>query len=1051
MRKFLLSFMLCSVAFGLVAQSRTIKGVVSDKEGPIPMATVVIENTGKGVTADLDGKYEITVAEGETLVFSSTGSLSQKFRIGPKTSETLNVSLKEDSKELDEVIVVGYGQMKKSDLTGAIGSIREDKLRESISISAEQALQGRVAGVQVTQSSGQPGAASSVRIRGTSSLTGSNEPLYVVDGMPIGQGSVTGGANPLASINPNDIVSMEILKDASATAIYGSRGANGVVLITTRKGKAGESKINYDGSFMVAKVGKKMDMMNLKEYSIYMSTPEVTSAMGYQIEYIDPLLSVDPMWLGKGEDWQAGMFQTAYGHTHQLSVTGGAEKTIYAMSLGYQNQKGTMISTDFERFNGRLNVENQTRKWIKTGLTLAFTHIAQAKQVNYDAINTGASIGGTNIGNSPLINALTHSPNRLIYDKSGDFIESSASEYGAPGRINPIADALRSPVYQQSNNTMAQVFVDIEPIKDLHWRTEFNMDHTGQEDTRFFPTSERKLVNQLTGFSRNNFYWRAASTLQYNRKLFIKHNVNMMATGELTEAWWRGIQYDKFDYPFEITDPKYHATGLGGDPQVGGYKGSQRTASLLGRLNYSYDDRYLLTASGRYDGSSNFARENRWGFFPSFSLAWRVNNEHFIKESEKASDLFSNIKLRAGYGQTGNAGWGMGYLSTLSGYNTYQGRNYSATMSRWPNPKLQWETNWQYNAGIDLGLLKNSRISLTVDAFYKQNDNLIVTAHPGDAVSSASWEYISPPNINLGSVRNTGFEITLNTVNISQNMGGRDFEWSTDFSFTKVKNLIVKLDEPYPEYESGYTVAKSIEGHAPGLFWGLKTNGLILNEDQLNAIDLSYFGGSADVGDISYVDLNGDGVINEKDMTFIGDPNPIFTAGFGNNFSYGPWSLTVFFTCSYGNKAYNLFRKSLEDQTFISKNQLNTVRKYARVREDPETGKKYVENPETNMPRPNGKGQQINLSPTSDHWIEDASYIRLQNIALSYRFPKRWMEKISVSDLKLTANVQNLYTFTNYNRGYNPEVANSNVLRQGFDIGSYPAPRTFMFNLNASF
>jgi len=1036
-----------------MAQQRTIKGTVSDKDGPIPMANVMVKNTTKGVAADFDGKYEITVSDGETLVFSSSGSQAREFKITSKTSAVLDVTLKEDVKELEEFVVVGYGVQRKSDVTGAVASLREDELKRTVATSIDQAMQGRVSGVQVTQSTGQPGSATSVRIRGTSTLMGSNEPLYVVDGIPIG-GIGGGGANPLAAINPADIVSMEVLKDASATAIYGSRGANGVVMITTRKGKAGEARISYDGSFMVAKVSKKLDVMNLKEYSAYASNPDIVIAYGQQPRYIDQFLKVDHQFLGEGSDWQDAMFRTAYGHTHQLSVTGGSQETTYAMSLGYQDQKGTMIGTDFERFNGRINLENQTKKWLKTGLNMAFTHISQAKQDHFDAINTGGSLTGTNVDDSHLINALVYAPNYAIYDIEGGFVERAANIH-VP-RNNPISQALQSPTYQKSYSVMGQVFIEAELYKDLRWRTEFGVDYSNMKDSKFLPTTDYRVNNQLSMVDRNSFYWRVASTLSYYKKFLEKQSISAMVTAEAQESSWSGTNNTHIGYPFEITDPTYHTLGLGAPSTSGGYKGGNTMASYLGRVNYNYDERYLLTATGRFDGSSNFAAENRWGFFPSFSLAWRINQEHFIKESEKMNEVFSNLKLRAGYGQTGNSGIGMAHRSTLRSYGTYEGAGASALLIQWPNTGLIWETNFTYNGGLDVGLF-NNRISLTFDAFYKQNNDLIVRSNPGATVAIDSWENISPPIVNLGSIRNTGFEISLNTVNIDTKIGRNRFEWTTDFSFSKVKNLIVKLDEARPESQywrtAGRAISRSEQGYAPGLFYGYKTNGIIQNEEQLNEVDRSYFAGIG-VGDLRYLDVSGpdgvpDGIVDEWDRTFIGDPNPDFTGGLGNTFSYGPWSLTIFLTYSYGSDVYNIVRTTLEGQESLYRNQLRTVQNCAIVAED-ENGSKYVTNAGTNVPRPNPVGAPVNLNSTSDHWIEDGSFLRIQNIALSYRFPRRWTDKININDLKLTGNVQNIYTFTNYS-GFNPEVNNSNVLRQGIDTGSYPVPRVYTVNLSFNF
>ncbi|MDR1730343.1 MAG: TonB-dependent receptor [Prevotellaceae bacterium] len=1061
MRKLLLSLLLFSTAFGIMAQQRTITGVVSANGETIPGASVVVKGTTRGAAADFDGKFEISVSNGETLVVSSLGMQPQEVKISASTT-TLNVTLKEDeaATKLEEFVVTSYGIVRKSDKTGALSKVSEDQLRKAgPTTSIDQALQGRVSGVQVNASSGQPGSATSVRIRGTSSF-GNNQPLYVVDGMPVGNGEQGGGSNPLASINPADIVSMEILKDASATAIYGSRASNGVVMITTRKGNdSGISKISYEGGFMVSQVAKKMDMMNLREYAAYVTDP--FAGPGLNVGQNDMAeLRVDPSLLGKGSDWQDALLRIATGHSHQLSVTGGNKETQFAISLGYQDQNGVMIGTDFQRFSGRVNVENQTKSWLKTGINLAYTRILQSKQPGFDDLNSNAARTITvNLDESPLMQALLTTPNTQIHDVNGGYYEAKPAEASAV-KYNAIMRVKDSPIYVTNNNVSGSMFANIEFIKNLNWRNEFGVDYTGSEDKKYLPLSPATPTNKLDGWSRNNFYWRYASTLNYFKQIK-KNAITAMVGFEAWESSWEGLHTVKSNYPTDVAiDPDYQNWNLGGSPEIGGYKGSQAMLSYLGRLNYSYDNRYLLTATGRFDGSSNFAPEKRWGFFPSFAFAWTVDQESFIKDNEKASNLISQLRLRLGYGETGNAGNVMAYRSTFRPYATFEGEGASALLDRWTNEDLIWETNWQANVGLDYGML-NSRITLTVDGFYKQNDNLLVLANPGLSLATdKDGLYTTPPQINLGSIRNTGFEISLNTVNIDNQ--DRKFQWTTDFSFSYVRNKVVKLDEDrigYRNFRSGSrAISRTAEGHAPGMFWGYKVNGVIEEEWQLDPER----GGAkrengAQVGDFNFVDINQDGVIDANDKTWIGDPNPDFTGGLGNTFTYGNWSLTVFLMGSYGNDVYNLLRSKLEGQESANINQLTSVKDFARVdtrivgqdADGKDITEKFVVNSGTKIPRPNTSGV-INLNEASDHFVEDGSFLRIQNISLSYLFPKRWTEKISINDLRLSANVQNVYTFSKYT-GYNPEVANSDVTIQGIDAGSYPVPRTYTMNLSFNF
>ena len=617
---------------------------------------------------------------------------------------------------------------------------------------------------------------------------------------------------------------------------------------------------------------------------------------------------------------------------------------------------------------------------------------------------------------------------------------------------------MNSPIFVVSNNVMGQVFANIEFIKsrdqNLSWRNDFGIDYTGSKDTQFHPTTVNREDNTQNGYIRNNFYWRFASVLNYYKKFNPKNNLTAMVGFEAQESSWEGAQLKKSKYPTNAgIDPTYQNWVLGSPEGIGGYKGSNAMMSYLGRLNYNYDNRYLLTATGRFDGSSNFAPDNRWGFFPSFALAWRVDQEGFMKEKTiTTSGTISQFRLRAGYGETGNAGNTIAYLSTFKKYDTFEGEGAGAILNRWPNADLIWETNWQANVGLDYGMF-DGRISLVLDAFYKQNDNLLVPADPGISLAVGGTAMTSPPEINLGSIRNTGFEATLNTVNLKKKISGRDLMWQSDLSFSLVRNKVVKLDNDRMGEkffrDANRTISRTAEGYAPGMFWGYKVNGVIEQEWQLDPEQ----GGAArenkaEVGDLNFVDRNGDGIINGKDKDWIGDPNPDFTGGFGNTLTYGPWSFTIFLSGSYGNDVYNLLRTKLEGQESASRNQLTSVKDFARVATDAE-GKKYVVNSGTSIPRPNTAGT-ANLNEASEHFVEDGSFIRIQNISLAYRFPKIWTDRIKINDLRLSANVQNVYTFSKYS-GYNPEVSNANVLTQGIDTGSYPVPRTYTMNLSFNF
>lgn len=1056
MRRFLLSLALLSTCFGLMAE-RTIKGKVTDSGGALPSASVVIQGTTKGVPTDMDGNFSISVENGDVLEVSYMGYTTKTIKVTAKTPSVLTVSMEEDVQMMDEVVVeVGYGKMRKSDLTGSLSSINEDAVKAMSTVSVDQALQGRVSGVQVSASSGQPGAESSVRIRGTSTLTGNSSPLYVVDGMPIGGGKQSSGSNPLASINPADIVSMEVLKDASATAIYGSRAANGVIMITTKKGSEAQAKISYSGTFSVSSVAERMDLMDLSEFSSFYTDPTVMSA--FKVASADAEMKAAALAGGKGTDWQDEIFRTAISHSHQISVNGGSKETKFAFSLGYMKQNGVIINTDFQRFNGRVNLENQTKKWLRTGLSLAYTHITQTKQKGFELSDDNA-LGGIGVGGATdeaiYVQSLISKPSTAPRDFDGSYTElgSESSEI----KTNPVRDANYSPIHVSKNNVLGNVYANIDFYKDLSWRNEFGVDYTNAEESQFVP-SQAKAGNTQESIERQNMYWRFASTLNYGTQFGAskKHRFGAMLGYEVWKATWSGYDMTKANYLDDklFIDKEYQNMNLGDPQDITGYKGAQGMMSVFARLNYNYDERYLITATGRFDGSSTLAEDNRWGFFPSFALAWRADQESFIKNNENVRKVISQFKVRAGYGQTGNAGSNMGFRPY---YKQVQGPSGNGiTYGTWLNESLIWETNWQVNGGIDISFLRRDRISLTFDAFYKRNNDLIVKAEPGPtlAATAESYLYTGIPDINAGSMKNAGFDATLTTLNIDKKLGDHNFTWTTDVNISLVRNEVLELqDESVTLNGDQYfkagtrTYCKSMVGHAPGLFYGYKTDGIIQNTEQLNKV--KRFDGT-DVGDINYVDVNSDGKIDEQDKTFIGDPNPDFTFGMNNTLSWGPWSFNIFIAGSYGNDVYNLLRSKLEGMDRQNVNQLATVLDYAKV-ETLDNGTKRVVNSSTNMPRPNSTANgNDDANTVSDRYIEDASFLRIQTVGLSYTLPKRYTDKMHLSNMKVSFNVQNVATFTGYS-GMNPEVSNSSAILQGVDAGGYPLPRQYVIGLNFDF
>lgn len=1059
MKRFLLSLTMLCACFGLMAQ-RTISGVVSDAMGGLPGANVMIKGTSTGVATDMDGNYSISVNNGDVLEVSYMGYTTKTQKVTAKTPSTLNFSMEEDAKMMEEVVVeAGYGKMRKSDLTGSLSSLGEDAMKAQATVSVDQALAGRVSGVQVSSSSGQPGQEASVRIRGVSTLTGNSSPLYVVDGMPIGGGKQSADANPLASINPADIVSMEVLKDASATAIYGSRAANGVIMITTRKGKEGGAKIAYSGNFSVANVSNTYDLMNLQEYASFYTDPTVVTAFSGNTP--DAGLVAAARYGGEGTDWQDEIYRTAIGQQHQISITGGSKETQYAFSLGYTKQNGVIINTDYQRFNARANVETQAKKWLRTGISLAYTRSNKTMQDGFDADSEG-KLEGMNravADEAMYIQALVTPPSLSPTDFDGNFVVLSG-EQAKHLKDNAVRLATQSPIYWSSNNVLGQVHATIQFPQNISWRNEFGVDYTSSQEQRFEPAlpTEDETKNRQQFYLRTNMFWRFASTLNYEVKMGAskKHRLNAMLGYEAWQSSWEGLGVTKVGYKDNnrFIDPYYQNPVLGEDEKnaITGYKGASSMMSYFARLNYNYDERYLLTATGRFDGSSTLAPENRWDFFPSFGAAWRIDQESFMKDND-IKNAITQLKLRLGYGQTGNAGQDIAHIVAYKEKTTALGSK-GLINSMYPNAYLMWETNWQINAGIDASFLRRDRINLTFDYFYKQNDDLIVEANPGTSLAGrgeGSHYYTTLPNVNGGSIKNVGFDINLTTTNIDKKLGDHNFVWNTTINFSKVRNEILKLvgadlDESHYFKSTQRFIHKNRVGYAPGMFWGYKMDGVIQNTEQLKKTGRT----DASVGDIHYVDLNGDGKLGEEDKTFIGDPNPDFTFGMDNGFSWGPWSISLFIAGSYGNDVYNLMRSKLEGMDQNNSNQLVTVLDYAKVVTNPD-GTQYVENSNTNMPIPMSRAfGKSDANTVSSRYVEDGSYLRFQNISISYTVPKRYTDKLHLSNLRVNFNVQNLGTITNYS-GLNPEVPNASAIKQGVDKGGYPLPRTYVIGLNFDF
>ena len=1077
---FLTVLLLFGVYLVSAQQNLSVSGVVTDASDGSPLVgvTVLVKGTTNGTSTDSNGKYSLNASPNSTLVFSYIGMERQEITAKNKI---INVRLQSDAHVLNEVVAIGYGTMKKSDLSGSSASLGEDKIKGSIITNMDQALQGRVTGVTAVQTSGAPGSSVSIRVRGQNTINAGAEPLYVIDGVPIqvkdksghdfglsdalGNGSVS-TISPLSTINPSDIVSMEILKDASATAIYGSQGSNGVVLITTKRGKAGEAKFSYDGMYAIQRQAKRLDVMNLKQFAQYSNDmASETSGRDQRVEFRDPSL------LGNGTNWQDAVFQLAPMQSHTISAQGGTDKVKYFVSGSYLGQQGTVKGTDFKRFSFRSNLDAQLKSWLKLGTNITYT-------------NTDERLGLVDSEAGIMNIALLSTPDVPIYDINGNY--TSVSREGVASRINPIAKALDEDNLLNRFSLNGNVYFDATIMKGLTFHTEFAMDKGGSNAEHFLPTfkygTAENKINKDSWQHNENLFWQVKNYLTY-AKDFGLHKITAMLGQEVSESSWKYQGILNTSLPDNTIHNPYLGTGTA---TITAGMGSSSMASAFARGTYNYADKYYATYTFRRDGSSKFGPNNRWASFQSTAASWRFTNESFMDDIKQ---VVSNGKLRIGWGQTGNQFisdylWG----AKISKMETGLGVAYRPTNIA--NPYLQWETQEQSNLGLDLGLLDN-RIELTADVYNKVSKNMLMAvdlpSYMGTKGNTSSA--LAAPEGNIGSLRNRGLEIALTTHNIKS----KNFQWDTEAQITFNKNKLLDLTGTSATAIEGYgqwtdVVSHTEVGQSLYNFYGYKVVGIYQDkadiENYTNSLGNKVTPKSPStstkpwsrtnttfVGDLKYEDVNLDGKIDEKDRTNLGSPMPLFTFGFNNTLHYKNFDLNIFINGSYGNKLLNYSAINLSGMKDMWSNQLALVVNRARLTEI-NTAQVYpyvnstgvsvnnwfddidnvkVANPGTSVPRaiqndPNGNTNM------SSRYIEDGSYLRIKNIALGYNFDKKLMKSLHLESLRIYANIQNLYTLTKYT-GFDPEVGvsttSSNVY--GSDNGRYPSPQVYTFGLNLSF
>jgi TonB-linked SusC/RagA family outer membrane protein len=1053
------SFFICT---SVMAQGTgtAIKGTVTDDKGlTLPGATVSVKgNKVVSTVTNADGQYSIVVPQGEsTLVFSFVGMEKKEVSIGTKT--TINVTLIETTTSLNDVVVIGYGTQKRGDVNGAISSVSAKDLQNIPQSSIDQMLQGKASGVTITQNSGAPGAAVSVRVRGITSFSGS-EPLYVIDGVAI-QGNANNGhqltssaspseqessASPLAQLNPDDIESIDVLKDASATAIYGSRGANGVIIITTKKGKTGSAKIDYDFWYGEQTQGKFLKMMNLPQYAAFENSLADEFGSGRRVEFANPGA------LGPGTDWQAAIFKTAPEQSHTLSISGAKDGTDYYISGGYFNQQGTVLGSSFDRYSFHTTVNSQVKDWFKAGTSIS------ANQSN-------ANIG---LGNSYgiIYNALLQAPDAAVYNADGSFAGPAVVNGTIEGGRNPVQQALSITNTLLRSNVQGSAYGDILFTKDLTLHSEIDGNFDWNAAKTFLPTysygatgSSAAFVNTqaiLNEYNSFDNYWNWVEHLNYSHTFGKKHAVTALVGHEVWESTYDGIQGGTKGFTAGNT---IQTLGLGTQStnSLGEPKGSTVMESYLARVIYTYDDKYSITATDRSDRSSNFAPGHQTGYFPGVAVSWRLSQEPFMAGLKQVAD---NIKIRLGYGTTGNSNIpGYSYGSAINPVVTGLGTGFS--FYNFSNPNLTWETAIQKNAGIDFSLL-NGRIEASFDVFDKTSKNFLFQQPLPAFLAGGTAEYsnaaiVQPPYVNAGEIENKGFEFSI----VSHNIVSKNFKWTTNVIFSHYNNKVLSLNGfPAiignvatgfgPQIPATYTQV----GGPVGEFYGYKVKDIISTTAQLQNLaahpqnvtgvpsvvssDRTLNNGVY-LGDIEYYGENNNGK-SPNTQYALGNPNPDFTYSITNNFTYKDFDLSVFLVGSYGGKILNAVDFQTQGLYQFYQNQLASAANYWTPT-----------NTNTKIPTPRSGFGNNNLV-MSDRFLESASYLRLQNVRIGYNLPSRWARYVKMNHLKVFVSGQNLYVFTKYS-GLDPEVGslNQNPTLQNIDYGRYPTPRVISFGLNAEF
>lgn len=1064
MRRFFLLFVLCLIGASIYAQSMKVTGkVVDGDELEVIGASVVVKGAaGVGTITDLNGTYSLTVndASKDVLVFSYVGMASQEIKVNGRSQ--INVTLKSDAVLLDEVVAIGYATVKRKDLTGSVASVNSKELSKIPTSDVTQALAGRMAGVQVMQSEGAPGASISIRVRGGISITQSNEPLYIIDGFPSEDG--------MSTLDPAEIESIDILKDASATAIYGARGANGVVVITTKSGAQGGGKatVTFDSYVGFKKIAKKLDVLSPYEFVKLDYERKVYDQTDSQESWDAAVKSFETIY-GKysdieanyanreGIDWQdQTLGRTALTQNYRIGVSGGTDKLNYSMAYSYYDEEGAMVFSGSKKHNISFNLNSKVNDRLTVTARMSFDHMRVE--------GMGTSEGGDRFNKMqhilqyrPTI-GINGSDSDLLGDEDPLFVDDAGNVMQ-----NPLLSAAEETKDKEYRTFQANGGFTFKIIKGLSFRNTTGMRYQTRRNDIFYGdksvTGKRSSINgSIENIENGSFQTSNVLTYNWSNE---SNDLTVMAGQEFVSKWTRNFKASASNFPNDEIGLGDLSLGLAGTPES--YQNyDDKLLSFFTRVNYNYKEKYLFTASLRADGSSKFGKNNKWGYFPAFSAAWRMGEEEFIKNL----NVFSDLKLRIGYGLAGNNRINSYQSLAIMGSVTYP--NGDSTQSGYasnqvPNPELKWEANKTFNFGLDFGFF-NQRLTISPEFYINRSSNLLLSAKLPDSSGYSSMV------INAGETENKGIDLTINTVNIET----KDFSWNTAITFSHNKNLVKKLTgEEVQLWEAsfGYSQNTHIIGvNQPlGQMYGYVTDGLYQVEDfDYDAATktytlkdgIPYMGDKQNVqpGNWKFKNLDGsaDNKITESDKTVIGNAYPIFYGGINNNFTYKNFDLSIFFTYSYGNDVFNATKLTNTKSALDNKNVLdvaNSANRWVLVNDKGEMITDPQELAAVNKGKTVASIIDNEVGDTYIHsWaVEDGSFLKLSNVTLGYTFPKAWLKKLGVSKLRLYATGSNLFTWTKYS-GFDPEVSTmGNGLTPGVDFGAYPKSRSFVFGINLAF